>query len=101
MSDQSVTVDAIEAVFPGDPGATWDYWSGLWNPPEGPDDALVWARLRHRRDQLLRDSDYAGLADFPDGAKKNAIVAYRQALRDLPGTTEDPRQAVWPVAPDA
>jgi hypothetical protein len=25
--------------------------------------------------------------------------AYRQALRDLPANTTDPRAAVWPVAP--
>jgi hypothetical protein len=86
-----------EAPFPGDPDATWDYWSGLYNPTAGPSDEVVWARLRYRRDALLAECDWRVVADAPWDA--TPWVAYRQALRDLPDTTTDPRKAVWPVKP--
>lgn len=57
----------------------------------------VWERLRHRRDQLLRDSDFRMVDDAP--WDRNAWGVYRQALRDLPASTVDPREAVWPVEP--
>ena len=86
-----------EAPFPGDPDATWDYWSGLYNPTAGPTSEIVWARLRYRRDQLLAACDFRVVADAPwDQAP---WVAYREALRDLPDATTDPRVAVWPVKP--
>ena len=86
-----------EAPFPGDPDATWDYWSGLDNPPTGPSDAIVWARLRYRRDRALAACDFRVVMDAPWDIQP--WEAYRQALRDLPDNTEDPRQAVWPVEP--
>ena len=83
-----------EASFPGDPDATWDYWSGLYNPTAGPTSETVRARLRYRRDQLLAACDFRVVADAPwDTAP---WIAYRQALRDLTDATSDPRQAVWP-----
>lgn len=108
MNEQSVTIEQIEAMlaaqaepvpapFPGDPTATWDYWSGLDNPTDGPTDAVVWARLRYRRDQLLAACDFRVLPDNP--SDQVAWKAYRKALRDLPKNTVDPRKAVWPVAP--
>ena len=108
MTEQTHTIEQIEAMlaaqaepapdpFPGDPNATWDYWTGLDNPTEGPSDALVWARLRYRRDQLLSGTDFRVVPDAPwDTAP---WLAYRQALRDLPDNTSDPRKAIWPVAP--
>jgi hypothetical protein len=57
----------------------------------------VWERLRNRRDQLLAQSDFRMITDAPwDQAP---WTAYRQALRDLPANTTDPRIAVWPVIP--
>lgn len=108
MNEQSITIEQIEAMlaaqaepapepFPGDPTATWDYWSGLDNPTDGPTDAVVWARLRYRRDQLLAACDFHVLPDNP--SDQVAWKAYRKALRDLPKNTADPRQAVWPVLP--
>ena len=83
--------------FPGDAKATWDYWTGLSNPPEGPDTALVWARLRHRRNVALAASDFRMVSDAPwDTAPWGA---YRQALRDMTDTL-DPRKAVWPAEPE-
>ena len=85
------------APFAGDARATWDYWTGLSNPPEGPDTALVWARLRHRRNVALAASDFRMVSDAPwDTAPWGA---YRQALRDMTDTL-DPRKAVWPAEPE-
>jgi hypothetical protein len=57
----------------------------------------VWERLRSRRDGLLRATDFRMVTDAPwDQAP---WTAYRQALRDLPEQTSDPREAVWPEPP--
>jgi len=88
---------APEAPFLGDPDATWDYWTGLYNPTDGPTEAIVWARLRHRRNQLIADCDWRVVADA--SWDTTPWLTYRQALRDLPDTTTDPRLAQWPVAP--
>lgn len=58
---------------------------------------VVWARLRHRRDQLLAACDWTQVADAP--VDQAAWSAYRQALRDLPESVSDPRQAIWPEPP--
>jgi hypothetical protein len=74
---------------------TWDYLGrGELEPiPE----EWVWERLRLRRNRLLFESDHRMVSDAPwDQA---AWAAYRQELRDLPDSTTDPRQAVWPVQP--
>lgn len=86
-----------EAPFPGDPSATWDYWSGLYSPTDGPSDDIVWARLRYRRDQLLAACDFRVVSDAPWDVAP--WMAYRQALRDLPAGTTDPRKANWPQEP--
>ena len=77
---------------------TWEY-AGMIDtlPPEQLPVAWVWERLRLRRDQLLAQSDFRMITDAPwDTAP---WVTYRQALRDLPDVTTDPRLAVWPVIP--
>jgi hypothetical protein len=57
----------------------------------------VWERLRLRRDQLLTQSDFRMVTDAPWDTEPWAT--YRQALRDLPDNTTDPRLAVWPTTP--
>jgi hypothetical protein len=54
----------------------------------------VWERLRNRRDQLLAQTDFRMIPDAP--WDRAPWEAYRQALRDLPANTSDPREAVWP-----
>jgi hypothetical protein len=83
--------------FPGDPDATWTYWTDLDTADRGVPDEWVWERLRLRRDQLLRDTDYMVLPDNPRDGR--TIRDYRQALRDLPETTTNPRRAAWPAKP--
>jgi hypothetical protein len=57
----------------------------------------VWERLRLRRDNLLAASDFRMIPDAP--WDRTPWEAYRQALRDLPANTTDPRAAVWPEPP--
>jgi hypothetical protein len=57
----------------------------------------VWERLRLRRDQLLNVTDFRMVTDAPWDTEPWAV--YRQALRDLPEQTSDPRVAVWPDPP--
>lgn len=76
----------------------WDYSSSLEElAPEQLPAEWVWERLRLRRDQLLAQSDFRMVADAPWDVEPWAV--YRQALRDLPDTTTDPRLAVWPTTP--
>ena len=92
-----VTTDAIKAVrITVEPGFTIV------------DDADKLADLRARalphiretRNQLMAMCDWRVMPDSPLTAEKRAEwVAYRQALRDLPSTTELV-QPVWPTMPD-
>lgn len=55
-------------------------------------------RFIRKRNQLLAASDWTQAPDAP--VDQAAWVVYRQALRDLPSNTTDPRNPVWPVAPN-
>jgi len=57
--------------------------------------------LRNKRRYLLNESDKYAIPDWPHAslAKQKEWLDYRQALRDLPSTTEDPANPVWPVQP--
>jgi hypothetical protein len=59
-----------------------------------------WAIVRSRRDQLLKDSDWAIMSDATPKPSKEAWLSYRQALRDLPEKFEKPEQVVWPKIPN-
>jgi hypothetical protein len=77
---------------------SWDFYSELDRlPADQLPTEWVWERLRLRRDQLLAQSDFRMVTDAPWDTEPWA--EYRQALRDLPDTTTDPRTAVWPVSP--
>lgn len=64
---------------------------------EGQEIAFAWKRMRSRRTQLLAASDWTQAADAP--VDRAAWAAYRQALRDLPANTADPRNPAWPIPP--
>ena len=54
--------------------------------------------LREIRNEKLSETDWTQGADVPD-AIKNAYTSYRQALRDITKTHNDPRTVVWPDKP--
>ena len=67
---------------------------------ENPDLSGLYEDLRNKRNQLLKDSDWTQNRDCslaPD--KQDAWAQYRKALRDLPVSTTDPTQVVWPTPP--
>jgi hypothetical protein len=58
-------------------------------------------KLRSKRNMFLDQSDKYVTIDFPHPSPeaRQAWLDYRQALRDLPSTTEDPANPVWPPVP--
>lgn len=61
-----------------------------------------WADVRGKRDQLLAESDIEVLPDrwaLMSPEEQHAWATYRQALRDIPDSHEDPRQVEWPKKP--
>lgn len=78
---------------------TWDSDSETWVTEQIPDE-VFWRRLRGERNYRLESSDWTQLVDSPiTDEEKSAWEIYRQALRDLPTNTEDPKNIVWPSTP--
>ena len=65
----------------------------------------LFLRLRRSRNARLASSDYLLISDYPLPAEsKNAVLAYRQALRDLPAQSGAPwdggeESTPWPELP--
>lgn len=66
----------------------------------------LFLQLRRSRNARLASSDYLLLSDYPLPEEiKNAVLAYRQALRDLPAQSGAPwdgggEATPWPELPD-
>tara|TARA_B100001250_G_scaffold99198_1_gene83401 strand:- start:3335 stop:3781 length:447 start_codon:yes stop_codon:yes gene_type:complete len=59
-----------------------------------------WQILRNQRDDKLLFCDWTQGNDTPlDNSKKTEWATYRQALRDLPSNTSDPKNPTWPTEP--
>tara|TARA_B110000977_G_scaffold101224_1_gene132678 strand:- start:131 stop:493 length:363 start_codon:yes stop_codon:yes gene_type:complete len=65
-------------------------------------DAQPLKELREERNRRITQTDYLATIDYPHATpeKKQQWFDYRQALRDLPSTTEDPANVVWPTPPE-
>jgi hypothetical protein len=59
--------------------------------------ARAWADLRMARNARLSASDWTQVPDAP--VDRAAWARHRQALRDLPASTADPRAPLWPDPP--
>jgi hypothetical protein len=60
-------------------------------------------KLRVDRDVLLAQTDINVIADrwaAMSAETQTAWATYRQALRDLPASTSDPFNPVWPIKPE-
>jgi hypothetical protein len=56
--------------------------------------------LRKQRNEKLQQSDFSVLPDHRlSRENEEEWKVYRQALRDIPSTTEDPENPVWPEPP--
>lgn len=65
-----------------------------------PDDSMVAKAIRAKRDNLLGETDYYLMPDYPSNPQNlEELKAYRQALRDLPKQEGFPRDVRWPDVP--
>ena len=56
--------------------------------------------LREQRNKKLTESDFSMLLDYHlSRENEEEWEVYRQALRDIPSTTEDPETPIWPEQP--
>lgn len=61
---------------------------------------IAYIQMINVRNGLLAASDWTQSPDSPlSGSKKQEWATYRQALRDLPENTTDPRNPTWPTKP--
>ena len=108
-----------DAIFILKPGAEWilrgEEYSGLeWSdssqtkPTETEinnkiselDAAEAMRLLREERNVLLSETDWVTVRSIDTGvAISNDWKTYRQALRDLPSNTSDPKNPTWPSEP--
>jgi hypothetical protein len=64
-------------------------------------DAQPLKELREERNRRLTEVDWVVIRAFSMNTPvTDEWKTYMQALRDLPSTTEDPANVVWPVRPD-
>ena len=106
-----------ELMSPGDVpgfsfGRTWesiDFPPGYEKPPKEAFEArlkeLVDAqplkKLRQERDRRLQAADWVAVKAFTTSTPvPQEWLDYMQALRDLPATTGDPKNPVWPTVPE-
>ena len=60
----------------------------------------LFKNLRQERDRRLQAVDWVAVRAFTTSTPvPEAWATYMQALRDLPATTEDPENPVWPPVP--
>jgi len=79
----------------------WDDDKGAFPTADEMKAAVVrgnWDRVRKHRNGLLDATDWCAHVDSP--AMNDAMKTYRQSLRDLPATYENPSDVVWPEAPE-
>jgi hypothetical protein len=55
-----------------------------------------WETMRRKRNQLLAETDFYALSDV---TMTTEMSNYRQALRDLPSSTSNPDDVVFPTKP--
>lgn len=80
------------------------YANGVTSLDQARADAITAAAARHvalaKRQQLLTDTDYLMMPDYPlPDDKRAAVTAYRQALRDITKQPGYPNNIIWPVSP--
>jgi len=59
-----------------------------------------WVKVRKERNQLLKDSDYTMLKDYPTTVPEQEWITYRQSLRDIPQDYDSPDEVVYPDKPE-
>lgn len=80
-----------------------DTWNGSsYDAPVIPDNRTneqKWADIRLQRDELLAKTDWTQARDVTL-SNDSSWQTYRQQLRDLPASTSNPDDVVWPTKPE-
>ena len=77
----------------------WDDDKGVFPTDDEMNAAVVkgnWDRAREERNELLAVTDFYALSDVP---MSDEMKTYRQDLRDIPASTENSEDVVWPTKP--
>lgn len=65
-----------------------------------PDDSMVAEAIRNKRNNLIGETDYYLMPDYPSNPQNlEELKVYRQALRDVPKQEGFPRDVHWPDVP--
>lgn len=65
-----------------------------------PDDSMVAKAIRDKRDNLIGETDYYLMPDYPSNPQNlEELKVYRQALRNIPEQEGFPRDVRWPDVP--
>lgn len=95
-NDDAPVFQAIKEAFERGEIAIADYVA-----PVIPDEDLAFD-IRDKRNTLLTSTDYLIQPDYPiSDIDREAVKAYRQALRDITKQAGFPREVVWPEKPEA
>ena len=112
-------MDALFKMFPGKwcwsfPSGVIEYENMVWRGEDIPKptkesiakvyEELLrehpWKNLREERNTRLAEVDWVFSGDYRvDIEMYQEWLLYRKALRDLPSTTEDPANPIWPKKP--
>ena len=76
----------------------WTLVDGVLTAPSNAITSQDWAKFRDSRNRRLQQSDWTQSRDV-SLSNDTAWKTYRQALRDLPTNTTDPRSPSWPSKP--
>lgn len=60
---------------------------------------IHWKPIKEERNLLLDITDKYAVVDRLNPEQMQELIAYRQALRDLPSQTEVTTRIVWPTPP--
>lgn len=85
----------------------WDYVNKCWSSDADEINSFAMFQLRAERDKridavqwrLQRWRDETTLGKSPTTEDGSSLLAYVQALRDMPETVTDPTNPTWPIAP--
>lgn len=65
-----------------------------------PDDSMVAKAIRDKRNNLIGETDYYLMPDYPSNPQNlEELKVYRQALRDVPKQEGFPMDVRWPDVP--
>lgn len=102
--NETAVVDGGLVPIPKKPDLNHVWNGSAWvdSRPQSVREEQEWERIRALRNYKLKETDWVALSDSPvSDPLKSAWLAYRAALRDLPGSTADPFAIVWPTPPSS